>query len=421
MDVDFLSASELHYVQQTKWKAVLPHINEVPFYRKKFEAASVDIKEVRDLSDFTKLPFTTKEELRLSTPMDRTPLRDSVGIAFFFSSSGTTGVRTSCPWSNIDIAVFNEVASRITRRVGVKSGDIALVLAPSGMSAMGYYMTSQYLAAGAGVVPLGVTTFTEITKAFRAFPITMMAAIPVVVSHLSEAVAHKPKETAFQNRLRQFHLGGDYLSNARRLRIEEYWKSDCFNFYGLSEIFGPIAGECSEKDGLHLAADYVLTEVIDPDTKAPVNDGQVGVAVYTTLWDKGAPLLRFWSDDYVVISHERCRCGRTSPRIFYKGRPSTMQTLQGKRIFAVDIEETLLAHPEFGNEWGMKISGTSKQLEIKAYIERKPQIQIDTELLKKIKHEFINQIGIPIDVEDVPFGTFPRRNLKTSRFYDVRE
>jgi phenylacetate-CoA ligase len=289
------------------------------------------------------------------------------------------------------------------------------------MSAMGYYMTAQYLAAGAGVVPLGITSFANIAKAFETFPVTMVATLPIVASRLSEFLAYKSKEITFQKQLRQFHFGGDYLSNARRSRIEEYWKVDCFDFYGLSEIFGPIAGECPKKDGLHLAADYILTEVIDPETKRPVSNGEIGVAVYTTLWDKGAPLLRFWSDDYVIPTHERCRCGRTSPRIYYKGRPSNMLTIKGKRIFIKDIEETLLFHPEVGNEWGMKISGTLEQPEAILYIERRPQKRISAGVLRKVRHELSEQIGIPIEVEDVPFATFPRKNLKPARINDFRE
>jgi len=421
VDVDFLSPSELQNLQETKLKALLPYIGEVPFYKKKFEATDVDVKKISHFTDLTKLPFTTKEELRLSAPMDRTLLKDSAGIAFFFSSSGTSGMRTLYPWSRKDIAVFDEVASRIMRRVDVKPGDIALVLAPFGIPAMGYYMVAQYLSAGAGVVPLGVASFVEIAKAFNAFPITMIATLPIVASRLSEFLAHKSKEIAFQKQLRQFHFGGDYLSNARRRRIEEHWKAECFDFYGLSEIFGPIAGECPEKDGLHLAADYVLTEVIDPDTQTPVNDGEVGVAVYTTLWNKGAPLLRFWSDDYVILTRERCRCGRTTPRIYYKGRPSNMLSIKGKRAFIKDIEETLLSHSEVGNEWGMKISGVLEQPEIAIYVERRPRTRIPVGVLRKIKGKLTAQLGIPVGVEDVPFATFPRKNLKPARISDIRE
>jgi len=418
--VDFMSRHELQNLQEKKLKAMLPYINEVPFYRKKFEAHNFDIKKFRHLSDLTKLPFTTKEELRQSAPMDRAFLKDSTGIAFFFSSSGTTGMRTLYPLSRKDIVVFEEVASRIMRRVGIKPGDIALVLSPFGMSAMGYYMTSQYLTVGAGVVPLGITSFEDIAKALKTFPVTAMATLPIVVSRLSEFLTYKYKGISFLKHMRQFHLGGDYLSDARRQRIEEYWKADCLNFYGLSEIFGPIAGECPEKDGLHLAADYILTEVIDPETKEPVSDGEVGVAVYTTLWDKGAPLLRFWSDDCVALTYERCRCGRTSPRIYYKGRLTNSPIIKGKRIFIKDIEETLLSFPELGNEWRIKISGTSDQSKAIVYIERRPWKRISAEVLNKLKHEHGEQMRIPIEVEAVPFGTFPRKDLKPARITDVR-
>lgn len=411
---DYMSKHEIFNLQNRKFTEIIPYIASIPFYRKKLSKDRINIRKIREISDLTNLPFTTKEELRITSPMERT-IHSFNGIAFFFSSSGTTGSSTVSPWSTKDDLVLREVAARSMQRIGVGPGDISLVIAPFGMPIMWYCMINQYLATGAGVVPLGITSPDRIIKAMSTFPITAITTVPVAGTRLFEFMK-KNKTPLVTNRLRHFHFGGHYLSNARRRRIENYWGVDCYDFYGLSEIFGPIAGECEEKNGLHFAVDHVFIEVIDPYTKEEVRKGEIGVAVYTTLWKKAAPLLRYWSDDYVSITWERCKCGRTSPRIIYEGRPIDGVTINKRWIFAKNIEEILLSFPKCSDEWGIKIEGTMEKPIAKLYLE-------DTHYrmpVKKIRENLADMLQIPIKTEIVPIGSFSRKNFKPRRIVDMR-
>jgi len=408
---DYMFKQELLDLQNKKLQEIIPYIAKVPFYKKKLSEKGISVEDIKEISDLQKLPFTTKEELRLIKPMERTSLNyDS--IAFFFSSSGTTGNPTIYPWSPQDDLVLREVSARCMKRIGVGSGDISLVLAPFGMSIMWYCMINQYLAAGAGVVPIGIVSPNEILKAVDDFPITSITTLPIMGTRSFEFIKMK-KIPIMKDRLRHFHFGGDYLSNARRSRIENYWGINCYDFYGLSEIFGPIAGECEEKAGLHFAADYVLIEVINPITKEPVSEGEVGVAVYTTLWKKAAPLLRYWSDDYISITWEKCKCGRTSHRIIFKGRPINSATINGRKIFAKDIEEILLSFPETSDEWAMKIEESRGKTIARVYLEE----TIGKVPIEKIQQELTNWLEIPVKIEIVPVGSFPRNDVKPKRLY----
>ena len=410
--IDYMSKEELIELQNKKLRKIISYIANTTFYKKKLRDDSININDIEEIS--TRTPFTTKEELRLSKTMERTPLNYD-GIAFFFSSSGTTGAPTVYSWSIQDDLILKEVSSRCMKRVGVCPGDISLVLAPFGMPIMWYCMITQYLATGAGVIPLGTVSSSEIVKVINEFPITSITTLPVVATRLFEFI-NKKGIAINAERLRHFHFGGDYLSNARRNRIENYWNVDCYNFYGLSEIFGPIAGECKAKEGLHFAADHVIIEVIDPKTKDPVPEGEVGVAVYTTLWKKAAPLLRYWSDDYVSITWEKCKCGRSCPRIIFKGRPINSVLINHKRIFAKDVEEILLSFPEVSDEWGMKIEGTAEESIAIVYVEETP-FDISKE---KVENKLNTLLGIPVKLETTPPGFFSRENVKPRRIRDER-
>ena len=412
---DYMSKEELLGLQNKKLREIIPYIAKVLFYKKKLSEEGISVEDIKEISDLQKLPFTTKEELRLSKPMERTSLNYD-GIAFFFSSSGTTGYPTIYPWSTQDDLVLKDVSARCMKRIGVGPGDISLVLVPFGMPIMWYCMINQYCASGAGVVPLGTASPDEILKAISAFPITSITTLPILGARLFEFMKMK-KTSIMKDRLRHFHFGGDYLSNARRRRIENYWGAECYDFYGLSEIFGPIAGECKEKKGLHFAADYVLVEVINPITKEPVSEGEVGVAVYTTLWKKAAPLLRYWSDDYISIIWEKCKCGRTSPRIIFKGRPINSATVNGRKIFAKDIEEILLSFPEASDEWAMRIEESRGKTIAKVYLEK----TTSKVPMKKMQQELTNWLKIPVEIEIVPFGSFPRSDVKPKRIVNVQD
>lgn len=412
---DYMSKQEILDLQTGEFTEVIPYAAETPFYRKKLQKNEVEIHEIHEISDLTKLPFTTKEDLRGSSPMERTA-HNRDGIAFFFSSSGTTGSSTTYPWSTKDELVLRDVAARCMEGIGIGPGDISLVLAPFGMPIMWYCMLNQYLAVGAGVVPLGMPPSDKIIEAMSAFPVTVIATVPVVGTRLFE-FANLNRIPLVKNQLRHFHFGGDYLSNARRQRIENYWGVKCYDFYGLSEIFGPIAGECEEKNGLHLAVDYVLVEVIDPNTKEEVSEGERGVAVFTTLWKKAAPLLRYWSDDYVSMTWEKCKCGRTSPRIMYEGRPFDGVFMNNKWFFAKNIEEKLLLFPESSDEWRIEIKGTIGEPSAKLYLEGTScEIPIG-----KIEESVADSLQIPIETEIVRHGSFLRSDLKPRRMVDTRD
>ena len=102
----------------------------------------------------------------------------------------------------------------------------------------------------------------------------------------------------------------------RCVYIEKRLNIEAFDIYGLSEIMGPGVGiECEAHEGLHIQDDHFLAEIIDPDTLLPVSDGTVGELVITTLTKEGIPLLRYRTGDLTYITHEKCKCGRTTTRI----------------------------------------------------------------------------------------------------------
>ncbi len=407
MDPDKEIPVDLTRAQEERFAAVWPHFSRSAFYKSKL--ALVD--EVSGLADLASLPFTTKEELRNALPMERAAV-DRRDIAYYFASSGTTGVPTISVWSDHDTEILRTVAIRAMSSLGVGDEDTAMLVAPMGPSIMWFCMMQQFNAVGCGVYPVGTPPPEIILRALSELPISVAISLPSTFTRLADFLAAGGAPRPRWDNLRQLQCGGDVLTDARRRRIEEFWQAECFNLLGLSEVFGPIAYECRERTGLHLASDLVYVEVVDPETRQAVPTGQDGVAVYTTLWPKASPLLRYWSDDFVRLDMAPCACGRPGPRLTYLGRPLDMAWMGGRRVFAGEIEQIVLSYP-VGNEFALVLSDDGVVLQVEAI----PGHPIPVDALVDQVGE---TIGYPVRPQVMPPGALPRDVPKAIRIVDHR-
>ena len=70
------------------------------FYKKRF--SGIDVEDIKEMSDFEKLPFTDKEDLRGAYPLGLQAVSDEE-ILRIHSSSGTTGDAVIIPYTRKDI------------------------------------------------------------------------------------------------------------------------------------------------------------------------------------------------------------------------------------------------------------------------------------------------------------------------------
>ena len=411
MNPELMNKAEIQALQENRFQSVWPHIAATPLYDRKLRQAGIEALTVKSLSDLKRLPFTYKEEIRNTGVFERTPLT-AKDIYAIYSSGGTSGNPTLYAWSEKDVLVQTEVAKRILTSAGTTSLDLGLILAPLSLPVMGHCMVRQFSAVGAGFIPLGPSNPEKVVSLIRTLPITVIATLPTVASRLLEYmrfVMHLEIDERIQ--VSQLQFGGDFLSNARRHRLEKTWHAKCYDFYGISEIFGPICGECSCQDGLHFAADYVFIEVLDPQARQPVPEGKPGVAVYTTLWEKGFPLLRYWSNDYVTWTEKPCECGRNSPRMHFLGRTVDCADLQGRRLFAKEVEDVILKF-SIGDEYYCEYVTQDKRPTVQVNVEAIQGYPLPTrEFCETLESVF----NLPIQLNVANPGTLPRDQVKPRR------
>lgn len=288
--------------------------------------------------EFLKIPFSYKKDIRSHGLESRENHKSpTFGI---FGSSGTTGKKTRYKFSMNDRATFDKIASRILKRTGVKEGDVGAVCAPVLDGVMAHTMMWQYTSVGAAYVNCPVPSpenFLEVLE--NAHP-TAVSGLP---SALDFSLSPEFSVPAYST-IKLLLTGGHYFSNAKRKIIEEKWNINWYDFLGVSEIFGPIMGECRIKHGLHYDHDLFLVEIIDPDTLRPIEEeNKIGMLVITPLWGKGSPLVRYWTDDFAYRILTPCPCGEEGDRIFVCGRKSDYLNVNGRYVFPRDIEEIMFS------------------------------------------------------------------------------
>ncbi len=400
-----------HQTYEELFEKVLPIFWQTPFYRDKLEQAGVSLRDLFSLKDIVKVPFTYKSEIRRSSPFYRTPLKPRE-IRFLFSSSGTTGKPTVYVWGDEDIRTFQEASKKAFTDIGVNASDTILVLAPFGMPVMGYCMLEQYRSVGATVIPLGILPPQEVLDALNKWPVTAVATLPSVAVKLHEFAVNN--QIALPSRPISFHFGGYFMSNALRKRIENMWGGRAFNLFGMSEIFGPIGWESKPGEGFRYIVEYLYIEVLDPETLQPVPPGTPGVAVYTTLWHKGFPLLRYWSDDYIVMHIESDE--GYAPRFSYLGRPNESIEINGKRFFALQIDEIIFSYP-VGNEYKLEIRSEGSKDVATLMVEVSSP---GASLIHSLSERLSSYLHIRVDIKPVPLGTINRNYIKPIHLIDQR-
>ena len=175
------------------------------------------------------------------------------------------------------------------------------------------------------------------------FGATAFACTPSYAMYLAEAATEAGVVDRLQ--IKAGINGAEPWTEEMRAKIEDMLHINSFDIYGLCEITGPgVAIDCIHHEGLHVNVDHFYPEVLDPVTHEPVPDGTVGELVFTTLSKEGMPLIRYRTKDLTSITHEKCKCGRTLPRISkFVGRTDDMKVIRGVNVFPTQVEAALLS------------------------------------------------------------------------------
>jgi phenylacetate-CoA ligase len=422
-----MSRDELAQLQLERLESTLNRVYmNVPFYRKKFDEVKFNPDELRSLDDLKKLPFTTKNDLRENYPygLFAVPLREVVRV---HASSGTTGMATVVGYSKNDIKTWSNLVARILTAGGITKDDVIQIAFNYGLftGAFGLHYGAERI--GASVIPISSGNTRRQIQIMQDFKTTALVGTPSYAMLIADTMMEMGINRNSLS-LKYGLFGAEPWSDAMRREIENKLKIVATDNYGLSEVMGPgVAGECMERNGLHIAEDHFLVEWINPDTLEPVKPGEVGEMVITTLTKEAFPVIRYRTRDLTRLMPEPCPCGRTMQRMTRVfGRTDDMLIIRGVNVFPQQIETVLFEIEGVAPHYQIVIDRKGALDETTVNVEVWESIFFDemkkqAELKETIKKRLASELGISVHVKLVEKKTLERFEGKAKRVIDNRK
>ncbi|MDD2630737.1 MAG: phenylacetate--CoA ligase [Limnochordia bacterium] len=425
---EMMSREEITKLQEERLRALVYKLyNKVPFYQKKLDDAGVKPEDIKSLADITKLPFTTKDDLRNHYPYGLfiSPLKDIVRI---HASSGTTGHPTAVGYTRKDLDTWSELVARVVSQAGVTDEDIVQISFGYGLFTGGFGLHYGLEKVGAAVVPASSGNTRRQIQLMQDFHTTALVSTPSYALYLAEVAMDMGIDpNTLKVRLGLF--GGEPWSEGMRVELEKLWPNmKATDNYGLSEVMGPgVSGECTRGRGMHVAEDHFIPEVIDPDTGEVLPPGEQGELVLTPLTKEGFAVLRYRTRDITSLNYEPCPCGRTHVRMEkVTGRTDDMLIIRGVNVYPSQIETVLTHIPGVGPHYLLVVSRTGRLDTLEVQVELSKDCFAGTykqleELRRTVEEQLRSTFGISPVVKLVEYKSLERTAGKSQRVIDKRK
>jgi phenylacetate-CoA ligase len=267
-----------------------------------------------------------------------------------------------------DVAMWQALMVRMYQQLGMSERDIVQVAFNFSLFPGAFTFNHAAESLGATLAPSATISATLQLQIMQDFRSTVLATTAAFALHLAETMERQSLE-ASSLYLRHILLGPDPLAEDTRQRLESAFQVPVYGLYGVSEMVEPgVAGECPAKEGLHLAEDQFLAELVHPTTGEPVAPGHEGELVLTTLTTEAYPLIRYRTGDITVLREAPCACGRTSARLApILRRTDNRISIRGIPLYPEQVEALLRTIDPLLEDFRLVVytsHGIGEQLEI---------------------------------------------------------
>lgn len=394
-----------------------------PYYRGRF---GKDLKKISSLDDYSRLGFTTKDDLlRHNNEFLAVPGTDIVDTCFTSATEGTVPVNFLQTANDLERLSYNEKAA--FEISGIRREDtvaVCVALDRGFMAGLAYFLGGVKLGAHMiRVGPAGTQQIWDILKTHRPTVIIGVPSSLAKVAIQATQEGHDPKSLklekiiAIGEPIRDRDL--NMLPNVAR--IEELWNTEIYSTYASTEMASTFC-ECRARHGGHMRPEMIYVEVLD-DNGRRVPDGETGEVVVTPMGIEGMPLLRFKTGDISFVMNEPCSCGRTSRRIGpVLGRKSQQLKYKGTNVFPNAIVSIVEANPEFAGCYVEVYSAEFGEDRVVANIAPCAK-NYDIE---KLREQFRSGLRVVPEIkmiseEELSRMTLPEGKRKRKIFFDLRK
>jgi phenylacetate-CoA ligase len=343
--IEMASKSEIQLFQQQRFLELLTYVNRhSPYYQKVFKEQNIDVSSIKTLDDLALLPLTTKEDLQnynddfLCVPRNK--------IIDYSTTSGTLGdpVTFGLTDKDLDRLAYNEAISFAC--ANIQEGDVVQLMTTIDrrfMAGLAYFLGLRKM--NVGVIRVGAGVPELQWDSILKYRPTYLISVPSFLLKLIEyAELHNIDYNASSVKgvicIGESLRNQDFAMNVLAKKITDKWNIKLYSTYASTEMSTAFT-ECEYSIGGHHHPELIIVEVLD-DNNNPVNDGETGELVFTTLGIEGMPLLRFKTGDIVQLHRQPCRCARNTLRVGpVVGRKQQMIKYKGTTLYPPAMNDIL--------------------------------------------------------------------------------
>lgn len=425
-EIECASREEIVAIQNEKLVTQVKHVWEnVPYYRKKMEAAGVTPDDIKSIDDLHKLPFLSKADLREAYPygLVGVPLKECVRIQ---STSGTTGKRVVAFYTQSDLDLWEECCARAIMAAGGTDEDVCQISYGYGLFTGGPGLNGGSHKVGCLTIPTSSGNTERQIMFIKDLSATILCCTPSYAAYLGESMKEMgmgPDDIPLKAGI----FGAEAWSEEMRQDIQNTLGIKAYDIYGLTELSGPgISFECSAQSGMHINEDHFIAEIIDPETGEVLPEGEQGELVFTAIDKKAFPMMRYRTRDICTLTREKCSCGRTHVKMTKpKGRTDDMLIIRGVNVFPSQIETVLLEHGYQAN-YQIIVDRVNNTDTLDVHVEMTPEMFTDNVAeIKERQNELVtglkSMLGLKAKVTLVAPKSITRSEGKAVRVIDNRK
>jgi phenylacetate-CoA ligase len=296
------------------------------------------------------LPVVTKEDLleaqKRHPPWGGNLCVDPRDIAQVHLTTGTSGIgQERYAMTAADVEVMGRSWEAQYRAIGLEQGDVALLTIP-----VSFFCAGLSALEGArlhGLVPVltGVAAKELMLELLLEQKPAYLYGVESLLLQLANMARAKGLRLSGLKGVQAVGTSPQLLEAAR-----DVFRAKVFDVYGCTQAAAKIATTCRlgvEEGTNHFHGEHLYIETRDPESGAPVAEGEAEVILSTT-YRAASPVIRFAIRDKVqLVAAGACACGAASPgfRPGSVGRIDSMMKIRGVNLWPQQVEQLLLGHP----------------------------------------------------------------------------
>jgi phenylacetate-CoA ligase len=406
---------------------------EVPFFRRRWDAAGVGPDDIESLDDLHRFPSYTVDDIRESIEA-HPPYGDYQGVTVdqaleqpmrVYMSGGTTGASRPTLYTAWDREAGAILMARALHMQGIQPGDV-VINAWAYSTHNGAHAMDEALYRWLNCVVLTTGTG-NVTPTRKQIELAVQYGAKAILTtgdyllHLADTAREMGLDPKTDLRLTALPNIGD------KERLHSTFGLPVYDSYGFHEVQW-VAIECPAGGGMHIFEDAFVVQIVDVETGEPLPDGEQGSVCITEIYKTGSPQFRYNIMDLsTLLPAGQCACGSWLRKMApFAGRGDNMVKLRGVNIWPEALGEIVTGVDGVTGDYFVRATreGNRDEMTVLVVSDRRPT---EFDAVAAATAERLHQVvGVKIGVEVVAPGALDAMtgfgtSAKLIRFEDARD